>query len=554
MRELKLTLVSLLICATGVYAQNKATENVTLQNFKGETVEQGTWISQAAEPKESTSFDNWVYEGWGVNFNIGPTLFFGDVAMSQAADMRAAVSLGLQKQLNPYLYWRFNGIYGNLAGSKSKYSNGDPANLEFTNKFSEINTTLKVDLLGASDAKVSPYLYAGVGLMKFRSRLTDSESGATKASFGYNGTVATTPTREVVVPVGLGLEWKVSKALSFTLDGSMTFVKSDKVDACVSDNNDELLQDMFSTISLGFVYKFGTRDCDKDGVVNHKDACPNTPAGVVVDEKGCPIDSDHDGIADYLDKCPKEAGLAQFEGCPDTDGDGVADKDDKCPKEAGLAQFQGCPDTDGDGIADPNDKCPKEAGLAQFQGCPDSDGDGVADPEDLCPNQAGPKEFKGCPDTDKDGIPDNIDKCPKVAGIDKNMGCPAVKKEVLKIFERALTGIQFETGKDVIKKQSFPILDQVVLVMKENPEYNLEINGHTDNVGDSTKNQILSDKRAASVRKYLIDKGIAETRMVSHGYGQTIPIADNKTAAGRAKNRRVEFKVLFQQIEVIEEQ
>ena len=134
------------------------------------------------------------------------------------------------------------------------------------------------------------------------------------------------------------------------------------------------------------------------------------------------------------------------------------------------------------------------------------------------------------------------------------MGCPAVKREVLKIFEKALTGIQFETGEDVIKKQSFPILDQVVKAMKENPEYNLEINGHTDNVGDSTKNQILSDKRAASVRKYLIDKGIAETRMVSHGYGQTIPIADNKTAAGRAKNRRVEFKVLFQQIEVIEEQ
>ena len=554
MRELRLTLVSLLACTIGVYAQNDEIENSTLQNFEGKTVEQGNWISQAVAEEESTPFDNKVYEGWGVNFNIGPTLFFGDVAENKTADMRAALSLGVQKQLNSYVYWRLNATYGNLAGSKSEYENGNNASLAFTNKYNEFNTTLKFDLFGASESKVSPYLYAGVGLISYRSRLINSETGATKASYGYNGDEAISQTHEVEIPLGLGLEWNVNKALSFTLDGAVTIVNSDKVDACVSNNNDKAFQDLFSTISLGFVYKFGTRDCDKDGVVNHKDDCPNTPAGVVVDEKGCPIDTDRDGIADYLDKCPNEVGLAEFEGCPDSDGDGIPDKEDKCPKEAGLAQFQGCPDADGDGIADPEDKCPKEAGLVQFQGCPDTDGDGVADPDDLCPSQAGLKEFNGCPDTDKDGVPDNLDKCPKVAGIQKNMGCPAVKREVLKIFEKALTGIQFETGEDVIKKQSFPILDQVVKAMKENPEYNLEINGHTDNVGDSTKNQILSDKRAASVRKYLIDNGIAETRMVSHGYGQTIPVADNKTAAGRAKNRRVEFKVVFQQIEVIEEQ
>ncbi|MCQ2605735.1 MAG: OmpA family protein [Bacteroidales bacterium] len=258
-------------------------------------------------------------------------------------------------------------------------------------------------------------------------------------------------------------------------------------------------------------------------------------------------------MPDYEDQCPNEAGLAEFNGCPDSDGDGIPDKDDKCPKEAGLAQFNGCPDTDGDGIPDPEDTCPEVAGLAQFNGCPDTDGDGIQDSEDACPEVAGLAQYNGCPDTDGDGIPDNEDACPEVAGQKANNGCPAVKKEVLRVFEKALTGIQFETGKDVIKKQSFPILDQVVKAMKENPEYNLEINGHTDNVGDPAKNQVLSEKRAASVRKYLTDKGVESSRMVSHGYGDTQPIADNKTAAGRTKNRRVEFKVNFSKIEIVEE-
>lgn len=137
------------------------------------------------------------------------------------------------------------------------------------------------------------------------------------------------------------------------------------------------------------------------------------------------------------------------------------------------------------------------------------------------------------------------DRCPNEAGIAANKGCPEVKEEVLKVFTQALTGILFETGKDVIKASSFPILNNVVKVMNDNPVYNLAINGHTDNVGDDAMNLDLSDRRAAAVKKYLVDKGINAARMTSKGFGETMPVADNGTAAERTKNRRVEFKVVF---------
>ena len=203
------------------------------------------------------------------------------------------------------------------------------------------------------------------------------------------------------------------------------------------------------------------------------------------------------------------------------------------------------PDTDGDGVIDKEDKCPQEPGLATLGGCPDRDGDGITDKLDACPDAAGPADKQGCPDRDGDGITDNVDRCPDVAGVASMKGCPEIKEETKKLFEKALTGIQFETGKSTIKKTSFGILDQVVAVMKENPSYNLEIHGDTDSQGDDAANLKLSESRAAAVEKYLEDKGVKAEHVRSFGHGETEPVADNKTAAGRAKNRRVEFKVVF---------
>jgi len=278
---------------------------------------------------------------------------------------------------------------------------------------------------------------------------------------------------------------------------------------------------------------------------------------VAVDELGCPFDSDNDGVPDYVDKCPDTKINAKVDrnGCPiDTDGDGVPDDKDQCPNtpKGVHVDATGCSiDSDGDGIPDYMDKCPDTpiGEAVNANGCPfDSDNDGVADHLDKCPDTpAGVKvDTSGCPvDSDGDGIPDYLDKCPDVPGLVTNKGCPEVKTSTIKIFERALRGVQFESGKDIIKSSSHPILNEVVTVMKENPDYNLEINGHTDNIGPEAMNLILSQKRAEAVKNYLTRNGIEASRMTAKGYGPTMPVANNTTSFGRAKNRRVEFKINF---------
>ncbi len=303
-------------------------------------------------------------------------------------------------------------------------------------------------------------------------------------------------------------------------------------------------------------------DEDQDGVPDCYDQCPGTPFGWPVDSVGCPFDTDKDGVPDCYDECPDTpfGVMVDSKGCPlDEDKDGVPDHLDKCPGTPIGVQVDenGCPiDSDGDGVPDYLDQCPNtpEGVQVDENGCPiDSDGDGVPDYLDKCPNT--PVEAyttideNGCPkDSDGDGVPDYLDKCPTVAGSPDNYGCPELKREVRNLFKRAMQGIQFETGKDVILPKSFPILDAIANVMFENPTFNLTINGHTDNVGKDEANQLLSERRAASVRRYLIGKGVAEERMTSNGFGATIPIADNKTKAGRALNRRVEFLVTYEEI------
>ena len=221
---------------------------------------------------------------------------------------------------------------------------------------------------------------------------------------------------------------------------------------------------------------------------------------------------------DVDDKCPDVAGLASLQGCPDRDGDGIADADDACPDVPGLARYKGCPipDTDKDGINDEVDKCPTVPGVARYQGCPipDTDGDGVNDEEDKCITQPGPAS---------------------------NFGCPVINEEIIKKVNRAAQNVFFETAKSKLLPKSLVSLNTVVTILNENPTYKVQIDGHTDDQGKDEYNLGLSDERAASVKAYLVSKGIDEARLSSTGYGETKPVADNKTAAGRAKNRRVEM-------------
>lgn len=280
------------------------------------------------------------------------------------------------------------------------------------------------------------------------------------------------------------------------------------------------------------------KDKDGDKVSDKKDKCPELLG--ICENFGCPPpDKDGDGIVDSLDKCPDVKGVAATQGCPDRDGDGIADGDDLCPDDPGTVATKGCPDRDGDGIADKDDLCPDVPGEARYHGCPDTDGDGVPDNEDACPDKAGPVAQKGCPDSDNDGVPDNEDKCPTVPGTKRNQGCPEVKEEVKKRLAFAATAIQFQTGKAVILKKSYKLLDEIVGILNDYPDYMMTIDGHTDNTGKPARNMELSKQRAAAVKEYFVRKGISDARLETDGHGDTEPVASNKTAAGRAKNRRV---------------
>jgi len=314
-------------------------------------------------------------------------------------------------------------------------------------------------------------------------------------------------------------------------------------------------------------------DRDKDGIPDKADACPDH-AGIPTEapsSHGCP-DRDGDLVVDKIDLCPDESKGKTPDpkrlGCPvgDRDKDGVLDTEDLCldePKGATPDPSRlGCPagDRDKDGVVDPQDQCPDvhqgDTPDPSRAGCPagDKDSDGVADPKDLCldvPAGHKPDPAKlGCPlaDRDQDAVVDPEDACPDQPGAPspdpKKNGCPGlVRIENGRIA--ILEPVFFATNKDVILKKSFPVLNHVVFALKASPFIKkVEIGGHTDDRGKADRNRELSGRRASSVMKYLVDKGIAADQLSAKGYGPDKPIASNKDKKGRERNRRVEFVIL----------
>lgn len=271
-----------------------------------------------------------------------------------------------------------------------------------------------------------------------------------------------------------------------------------------------------------YEYQPHAADTDGDGVNDYTDKCPDTPKGHKVTTFGCPFDTDFDGLYDYEDSCVTEPGPRENHGCPwgDKDKDGITDNVDQCPDAAGPKENKGCPwgDRDKDGIIDKEDKCPDVPGLAKYKGCPDTDGDGIPDDEDLCP---------------------------KVPGIKENRGCPPIKKEDEAVIKRAFDNLLFKTGEDVILPSSFKSLNELAAMMQKNPTMKLHLEGHTDDVGDDAANMLLSENRAKSVKRYLTNYGIKESRIYTAWYGETRPKSTNDTEQGRKLNRRVEMNLTY---------
>lgn len=450
---------------------------------------------------------NWQYE----DFNVVHLPFSEQVKNGQWQGYYVPSAVSLGRNLN-----RSFNVFGQFGISKLNYDIMKVLGQELSSdKFwtGDLNLAYKFanGYMLKEKSWFDPYIYLGLGGSSIK------DLGAT------NGT---TYLKQVT---GLGFNFWLTEKVGLNFQAAYDNVLSPKLSTTDKSRDD------YMHYTFGVKVRFGAKDTDKDGVKDKDDLCPETAGKVEL--AGCP-DKDNDGIADKDDDCPAIAGKPEFKGCPDTDGDGVPDKDDACPKEAGKKELAGCPDRDNDGVADKNDKCPDLFGKKEFTGCPDRDGDGVADNEDACPDVKGLAQYKGCPDTDGDGVADNIDKCPEVFGVASNYGCPEVKK--IEYFKSAYFGIDNAV---VIKKYTKD-LDEVVAFLKDHADVSVAVDGYADSRESEKYNLRLSEKRAEYIINYLVKNGIAKERLQKNFFGEANPVADNKTSAGRALNRRVEIKTV----------
>ncbi|MBE0570575.1 MAG: OmpA family protein [Ignavibacteriaceae bacterium] len=416
--------------------------------------------------------------------------------------------------------WTKSG-FGIRAFYNAGFLNGSDANLdpqEFRTNISTIGAGVIIDF--SINDIAFPYFFAGVASLSFNPK----GEGGVKLPNNEAGTYATS---EVNYLGELGIRFPVTENLSLNLNGGVQISPNDWLD----DKAVGVGNDMFFTAMGGISYSFLTEfDTDGDGVVDSKDMCANTPAGIKVDEFGCPFDADKDGIPDYLDECANTP-----QGAP-------VDK-------------KGCPiDSDSDGIPDYTDLCPNTPlGIkVDTYGCPiDSDGDGVPDYQDLCldtPYEVEVDKY-GCPvDEDLDGVPDHLDQCPgTLPGVQVDeRGCelviapPPPPVDLNQLILSSETSFEFNSAQ--LKPAAFPELDKMLEQMKKYPLSRWRIEGHTDNVGSEEGNIKMSQMRAESVLNYFVSRGIPQVRFEVIGIGSKQPVADNATPEGKAKNRRVEIK------------
>ncbi len=272
-------------------------------------------------------------------------------------------------------------------------------------------------------------------------------------------------------------------------------------------------KDIMFNNSFGIVFKIEHRkeikknlDTDKDGIKDELDKCPNTPAGEFVNNDGCSdsqLDSDGDGITNNKDKClltPKGEKV-DANGCSDSQKD-----------------------SDGDGVNDLKDKCSStiKGEAVNADGCSESQ-----------------------LDTDSDGIFNHVDRCPTIKGDISNFGCPInpmakLEKQVTEIANE----VNFVTNKADLLVASKSKLNELIVLLLENPDLKIIISGHTDDVGTEEFNFTLSEKRAQSVLDYLAEKGISKLRMTSLAYGEQQLKQVGISEDSRFKNRRVEIKII----------
>ncbi|GGF00991.1 OmpA family protein [Hymenobacter cavernae] len=438
-------------------------------------------------------------------------------------DSRYAPGLAINQYLGKGLDLNAQIFYGQLTGRHSATS-------YFTTTLVNSNLGFKLKLNNGwalkENARIQPYLVAASG-WTFASRAGLTDSSRINEEKGY-----------IDVMAGAGINLRLGGGVSLFVQSSQHLPMHANLDG-MREAPTPRWADRFLQHTVGLTFNLGQApDADEDGVPDRLDQCPKTPADIEVDDHGCPLDDDQDGVPNYQDQCPSQPGKAELHGCPDADNDGVDDVDDACPDTPGSPELHGCPDTDQDGVSDTEDQCPNTPAGTEVDanGCP---------LPSAAPTEPATKAAVNADDTDGDGILNADDRCPERAGPASNHGCPEIQATVRQRLKEATKLIGFERNNATLLPSSYATLDTIAQILQQYPDYSLSIAGHTDSQGPAAYNLRLSRDRAASARRYLLAKGLADTRVEWRGYGINHPLATNNTEAGRARNRRVEFDLFL---------
>ena len=445
---------------------------------------------------------------WAVGGGFSNFIMHGDLRSIGTGDDTNYFNFGgyayVNKMFNPLLGLEFKASYSKISGGAQYFSTSsgyeilytkDDAGLIQDNSYfegiafgGEINLIFSfTNLYQTTASKWHAAGYFGVGWHQYDTKLLERINGAPDrllVDFGHNPTRnSVSYASSIYLSAQFGLKRRLNKRVDLEFRTGMYFNYEDHLDGAISNKQD---WETFFVSSIGVAVKLGKK-------------------------KVFTIWGDENGGAD------------QFK-IVDTDNDGVMDQLDIEPNTPAGVMVYGngkAVDSDKDGLPDYKDKCPLKYGPISNQGCPlntDADGDGIMDGEDLCPNTPGVVENRGCPKDDA-----------KPTNISQQIGLLAAS-------------IYFDTNSDRIKSISFATIDKIINLMKQVPDVKFVIEGHTDNRNSDRYNLYLSQRRAASVRKYMIKQGIPSKRLESKGYGESRPKFSNDNAGGRQLNRRVEIK------------
>jgi outer membrane protein OmpA-like peptidoglycan-associated protein len=378
-----------------------------------------------------------------------------------------------------------------------------------------------------------PYIFGGAGILNYR---YDDHPANMASGTVRNGWVP-------YIPMGAGLQYRISQAAQLDLRGTYNQMLTADLSPAVTRRQHDRYWGVLAGVQ--FTASRPNHDWDKDGLSNSDEKKLGTnPKNSDTDNDGL-TDGDevHKYHTDPLKKDTDGDGLAdgdevlKYHTDPlltDTDGDGLSDF-------AEVTEYHTNPlnkDTDGDGLSD-------SAEVMQYKTDPnkaDTDGDGLADGLEVNKYHTDPLKM----DTDGGTVPDGLEVERGTDPLVSTDDMPATPAPQVMMFELdkavVLPGIQFEFNKAVIKPSSEAVLIEAYNSLHDHADIDVEIGGYADAIGSDTYNQILSGKRAESVRQWMINKGIAANRLKSIGYGESNPIASNDTEEGRALNRRIEFK------------